>query len=164
MVGMCLIIHQDVTLAWSGRLPVPPGARLPRPSTAVADLVELWNAQFFIARGVEAVLYKGRERRTGPDAGMIDNLPLSHADLSSSSSSESEDSDSEDDRYTTQGAYERREARRARRADRKAEKKRRRREKKLRRKAREQEKRYSLYMTYLPPQHAPTRGGPHYGM
>jgi hypothetical protein len=142
----------DITLAWTGRLPVPPGSRLPRPSTAVADLVELWNAQFFTARSVEIVLYKGRERRTGPDAGMLDDLALETEDLSSESS-ESSESESDDGSDTGYGAYDRREARRARRAARKAEKKRRRKEKKMRRKAREQEKRYSLYVTYLAPSH-----------
>jgi hypothetical protein len=136
-------------LAWSGRLPLPPGSRLPRPSTAVADLVDLWNDQFFTARAVEVVLYKGRERRTGPDAGMVDDLPLD-GEASESSSSESEDSESDDDQQGGGYGYDRREARRARRAERKAEKKRRRKEKKLRRKAREQERRYSLYVTYVP--------------
>jgi hypothetical protein len=118
----------------------------------------MWNAHFFNARSVEVVLYKGRERRTGPDAGMVDNLPLiNQGDMTSSSSSESEESESEEENYGGSG-YDRREARRARRVERKAEKKRRRKEKKARRKAREMEKRYSVFVTYQPPAHAVGRG------
>jgi hypothetical protein len=149
---------QDIALAWTGRLPVPPGSRLPRPSTAVADLVDLWNNQFFTSRSIEAVLYKGRERRSGPDAGAVDDLPgPDYDDVSTSESSESDDDDDGSD--TGYGAYERREARRARRAERKAEKKRRRKEKKIRRKAREQEKRYSLWVTYIAPTHQGSQAG-----
>jgi hypothetical protein len=110
--------------------------------------VDLWNDQFFTARAAEIVLYKGRERRTGPDAGMLDDLPTDREDLSSSSS-ESEDSEDSEDDHHGGGYYERQQARRAHKAERKAEKKRRRKEKKMRRKAKEQGKKYSLYVTYL---------------
>ena len=63
----------------------------PRRSTLAVDLINLWNNSFFFNRGVELMLYKGRERRTGPQTGYIDNhLPYYDVDdeLSSSSSSE----------------------------------------------------------------------------
>jgi len=41
----------------------------PSESTLAADPVDLWNSAFFLVRGVEVVLYKGRERRSGPNAG-----------------------------------------------------------------------------------------------
>jgi hypothetical protein len=75
---------QDLTLSWAGKLPLPDlarGGRVPKRSTLAADLVDLWNSSFFLARGVEVVLYKGRERRSGPNAGLIDRqLPTYDAD------------------------------------------------------------------------------------
>ncbi|KAF8897239.1 hypothetical protein BD779DRAFT_1489779 [Infundibulicybe gibba] len=154
---------QDLGLAWQGQLPVPDvgrGNRPPRRATLVADLVDLWNGSFFIARGVEVVLYKGRERRSGPTAGAMD-LPYDDDDdsLSSSSSSSSTEDSDDDGKYgpTSYGIYGRpntgqgqmgdvMEARRRRREAR-AEKRRRRRERKIRRKAKAREKRYTLYLT-----------------
>ncbi|KAL0949871.1 hypothetical protein HGRIS_009903 [Hohenbuehelia grisea] len=151
----------DLALAWAGKLPADPTRRPAKRSTLAADLIDLWNASFFFARGVELVLYKGRERRTGPRAGLAD-LP-SHADDddSSSSSSESSESESDDDedRYAAGGyggygrppqTVEMIEARRRRR-ERKAEKRRRRKERKQRRKAKARGNRYSLYLTCIPP-------------
>ncbi|EIN10391.1 hypothetical protein PUNSTDRAFT_51038 [Punctularia strigosozonata HHB-11173 SS5] len=163
---------QDVHLAWTGKLPVP-DSRPRRRSTLTIDLVELWNSSFFLARGVEVVLYKGRERRTGPGAGTVDpNLPmLEESELltSSDSSSDSEDDDdaySEREReryrglYGSNAPYNRQwEAQmaegRLRRQERKAEKKRRTKEKKLRRKVRERERKYALYLTYVPLRESP---------
>jgi hypothetical protein len=150
----------DIALAWTGKMPVPPGSRLPRPSTAVADLVELWNNSFFVPRQVEIVLYKGRERRTGPDAGMVDDLPIldDGLELSESSEEESDDSEAEEARYGGYGGYNAaRDARRARRA----EKKQRRKEKRERRRAREVQRRYQLVVLYAPPA-TPLRGAPVY--
>lgn len=148
-------------MAWGDRLPLP--TYRPKRSTLVTDLLDLWNARFFIPRGVELVLYKGRERRSGRGAGRPE-LRLPRTDSSDSySDSESEDSFSDQDaaeRYRQYGMYgrgfngqeryaaEMREARHARR-ERREEKKRRARERKQRRK--ERARKYSLYMTYIPP-------------
>ncbi|KAF4574689.1 hypothetical protein EYR36_006039 [Pleurotus pulmonarius] len=155
-----LRMTQDLSLAWAGRLPVPgnPAKR----STLAADLLDLWNGSFFQARGVELVLYKGRERRTGQRAGTVDRVLPGYddddddSDETSSSSSESDDSD--DDPYAgSQGMYGRQgmpppevmEARR-RQKEKKLEKKRRRKERKARRKAKARDKKYSLYLTCIP--------------
>lgn len=156
-------------MAWSGRLPVPEYAqdgRPPKRTTLTADLVDLWNASFFVRRGVELVLYKGRERRSGRAVGQVDmNLPGFDPyddDSDDSDDSDSDDSDLEDDydedrpRYGAYGGVygrqaegqmaELREARRARQM-RKAEKKQRKLEQKRRRKYKEMEKKYALYLT-----------------
>lgn len=74
--------HQDwstfmdnLALAWTGKLPLPEFARghPPSRSSIVADLINLWNHSFFAPRRVEVILYKGRERRSGPRAGTIDD-------------------------------------------------------------------------------------------
>lgn len=126
-----------------------------------AELIDLWNTSFFQQRGVEVVLFKGRERRSGPAIGTIESrLPtFDDSDSISSSSSSSDDSDlSGDDKYSRTGPYgpyarptdpysaELREAQRRTR-EKKSEKKRREKEKKARRKAREREKTYALYLT-----------------
>lgn len=162
---------QDLTNAWLGRLPIPEAAkqagRAPKRSTVASDLVELWNTSFFIPRGVELIVYKGRERRNGQYAGRLDtNLPgfnLTVDDITDSSSQLSE-GDSEDDymppggaRYGNYGGVygrqdpttvEGREAR-MRRKEIEEEEKKRRREKKLKRRLRELERRYTLYLTCL---------------
>ena len=61
-------------------MPVPQyqtaDGRPPKRSTIIADLVDVWNSSFFRSRGVEAVLYKGRERRSGRYTGTVDmHLP-----------------------------------------------------------------------------------------
>lgn len=164
---------QDLTGAWLGRLPIPESAkqdgRGPKRSIVATDLVELWNTSFFIPRGVELIIYKGRERRNGKYAGRVDTaLPgfdLTVDDLTDSSSELSE-RDSEDDyvppggvRYGNYGGVygrqdttnlEAREARLRRKGIEEEERKRRK-EKKLRRRLRELERTYALYLTYLPP-------------
>lgn len=151
-------------MAWQGSLPVPEFARTrghpPKKAALAADLLEIWNSSFFVPRGVELVLYKGRERRSGPFAGRVDiEIPAygDVDDVSDSSDSSSDSSGLSDDGYGANiyGVYGRQppaqmseaaEARR-RRHEKKAEKKRRKREKKIRRKAREREKKYALYLT-----------------
>lgn len=144
--------------------------RPPKRTTLTADLVDLWNASFFLKRGVELVIYKGRERRSGRGIGTVDlHLPGfdtydSYSSFSESDSDDSDDdsNDSVDDRHRY-GAYggvygrqvegqmaELREARRVRR-ERKAERKRRKMEKKRRRKLREMERKYALYLTCTSP-------------
>ena len=163
---------QDLNNAWLGRLPIPESAkqdgRPPKRSVVATDLVELWNTSFFIPRGVELIVYKGRERRNGKHAGRVDmDLPGFNltADDITDSSTELTEGDSEDDyvppggaRYGRQAgvygrqdptALEGREAR-LRRKEIEEEEKRRRREKKVRRLLRELEKRYTLYLTCLP--------------
>ncbi|TFK56151.1 hypothetical protein OE88DRAFT_1731772 [Heliocybe sulcata] len=162
-------LMQDVTLAWTRKLPVPEAARtgrVPKRSTIAAGLIEEWNFNFFYPRGVEVIMYKGRERRTGREAGIIDDLPefdIDEEDLSSNSDS-SDDSDSSlEDRYQYgeySGVYGRpmdpnitalREQKR-RRKERKAEKKRKEKEKKIKRKMKEKEKKYSLYISSAEPE------------
>jgi hypothetical protein len=165
---------KDLHLAWTGQLPMP-DTRPRRRSSLAIDLIELWNASFFLARGIEVVLYKGRERRTGPRTGTVDpNLPmLDESELLSTSDSDSDSDDSDDydredrDRYRfgygSNASYSRQfeaqmaEAREARyrRSERKSEKKRRNKEKKLRRKVRERERKYALYLTYVPLREGP---------
>jgi hypothetical protein len=109
------------------------------------------------------VLYKGRERRSGPKIGVADLRPeYDDEDDSSSSTSSEEDSElSGEERVMAQeyGVYGRQpvgqmtemlEARRRRR-EKKAEKKRRSREKKLRRRAKDKDRQYALYLTCVVP-------------
>jgi len=100
---------------------------------------------FFGPRGVELVLYKGRERRTGPHAGQLDSELVDSDDLSSSSSSTSEYGNPAGGHYG-RPPVEMSDARR--RHEEKQERRRRRKEKKARRKAKA--KGYSVYVTYLP--------------
>jgi hypothetical protein len=101
---------QDLTNAWLGRLPIPESAkqdgRGPKRSVVATDLVELWNTSFFIPRGVELIIYKGRERRNGKYAGRLDmDLPgfnLTVDDITDSSSELT--GDSEDDYVPPGGA------------------------------------------------------------
>ncbi|KAG2343464.1 hypothetical protein BDR05DRAFT_963008 [Suillus weaverae] len=66
---------ENLALAWRGKLPLPEFARgcPPSRSSIVADLINLWNRSFFRSRRVEVILYKGRERRSGPRAGTVDD-------------------------------------------------------------------------------------------
>ena len=133
-----------------------------------AELIELWNTSFFQQRGVEVVLFKGRERRSGPFAGTIETRLQAfdvNSDLSSSqSSSLSDDSDSSvDDKYSRAGqvppgpfgpygrpdayATDGRDAKRRQRE----EKKRRHKEKKAKKKAHRREKAYAVYLTCVAP-------------
>ncbi|KAH9850085.1 hypothetical protein C2E23DRAFT_887794 [Lenzites betulinus] len=157
-------LMQDLAMAWAGTLPVPQyssDGRAPKRSTLAADVIDLWNSSFFRARGVEMVLYKGRERRSGRHAGTMDmQLPgFDEYDVSSPSES-SDDSDSAEERrrdrygggagYGRQAEAEVREERRARR-ERKAERKRRKMEKKIKKRTKELEKTYAIYLQCVPP-------------
>ncbi|KAI0637899.1 hypothetical protein C8Q77DRAFT_1268803 [Trametes polyzona] len=162
-------LMQDLAMAWAGTLPVPqysPDGRPPKRSTLTADVIDLWNASFFRARGVEMVLYKGRERRSGRMAGTVDmSLPgFDEYDVSSPSDSSDDDADSADERHRDRygagaygGAYGRqaeaelREQRRARR-ERRAERKKRKMEKKIRKRAKELDRTYAIYLQCIPPE------------
>lgn len=156
-----LCVNQDLGLAWAGKLPVPDlmrGGRVPKRATLAGDLLDLWNNSFFLVRGIEVVLYKGRERRSGKSPGVKDlHIPEYEDDELSSSSSESE-SDSEDE-YASRavGPYGRpgeiSDSRRRRR-EAKEERRRKRKEKKLRRKEKARETKYALYIISTKP------GGP----
>ena len=147
-------VFQDLARSWHGQLPVGGlgrDGRTPKPSALSADLINLWNVSFFGPRGVELVLYKGRERRTGPNAGQLDSELPSYDDSDDSYSSDSSDSDFVDYGNTTGGSYRRpveMSDSRRRRHEEKQERRRRRKEKKARRKARANG--YSVYVTYLP--------------
>ncbi|SRR6266550_284153 len=149
-------------MTWANKMPVPPerAANPPRRASVVAELLHSWNSAFFMPRGVEIVLYKGSARFSGPKAGITD-LPIGKDDESTDSDSSSESS-SEEEPYRNSppanpygGGYQvpsvyssdSNESRRRRRE----EKKRRRKEKRMKRKQREREKKYSLYVTYMPP-------------
>jgi hypothetical protein len=141
------------------------GSRTPKRSTLVRDLIDLWNINFFLPRSVEVVLYKGRERRSGPKLGISD-IRLEYGDDDddsyTSDTDTSEDSElSGEERYRAQeyGVYGRQpvgqmtemlEARRRRR-EKNIEKRRKRKEKKIRRKQRERLNKYALYLTYVDP-------------
>ncbi|KAE9405987.1 hypothetical protein BT96DRAFT_294677 [Gymnopus androsaceus JB14] len=157
-------LMDDTALAWSGRLPLPIpnlNGKPPKRATLAARLLELWNHSFFERRGVELVLYKGRERRSGPQYGLVD-LPYDdyNDDTSSSSSSSSEGDDPQISAGFYGGGYPSSDMHgmpdRQRRHAAKSERRRRRKEKKLRR--REREKRYSLWLFCLP-QGAPGGAG-----
>ncbi|KAG6335044.1 hypothetical protein ID866_4046 [Astraeus odoratus] len=145
----------DLALSWAGKLPIPPFSSGPPPrrSTLVADLIDLWNVSFFLPRRIEAVLYKGRERRSGPLAGTIDNhLPGFNVESDSDgTSSSSSSSDSEEDLYPGYARGADLTESRRRLKEKKEEKRRRKRERRARRKAKELEKAYTLYITYVPP-------------
>ncbi|KAI9067660.1 hypothetical protein FKP32DRAFT_1672946 [Trametes sanguinea] len=159
-------LMQDLAMAWAGTLPVPQyDGRPPKRSSLAADVIDLWNVSFFKPRGVEMVLYKGRERRSGRLAGTVDmNLPgFDEYDVSSPSDSSDDDDDSAEERHRDRdryGAYggvygrqaeaELREARRARR-ERKAERKKRKMEKKIRKRAKELERTYAIYLQCVSP-------------
>ena len=127
----------------------------------VADLVDLWNGSFFIPRGVELVLYRGKERRTGQLVGTIDrdvpNFDESDDNLSLTDSDDLSDDSASDyapGRYNSHGRTNLQdplaevfEIGRQRRAAAKAERKRRRQEKQRRRRERKRERKYWLCMT-----------------
>jgi hypothetical protein len=120
-------------------------------------MLDLWNTSFFLPRGVEIILYKGRERRSGPKVGFIDQtLPNDDDDDSDQSESEEEDDESDFEGYLARNANtygrpqdfdpviiakRRRENREVKRKQRKDKEARR------RAKAKEREKIYALYMT-----------------
>ena len=80
---------QDLASVWLGKFPIPEASEeAGRPRSAVAtDLVELWNASYFNPRGVELIICKGRKRRNGKYAGMID-MDLPGFDLTTERNSE----------------------------------------------------------------------------
>ncbi|KLO15759.1 hypothetical protein SCHPADRAFT_248452 [Schizopora paradoxa] len=162
---------QDLSLAWQNHLPLPSNLRsgkMPKRTTVVSDLLDSWNAAFFLPRGIEVVLYKGRERLSGRGAGR----PETRLPRMDSEDSYSSDDSSDDDLYSDMepaggqggrygsghyGLYGRRDERyeqemresRLYRRQKKEEKRRRAKERKMHRK--EQNKTYSLYMCYVDP-------------
>ena len=162
---------RDLSDAWLGRLPIPESAkqdgRPPKRSVMATDLVELWNASFFNPRGVELIIYKGRERRNGRYAGRVDtDLPgfdITADDITDSSDGLAEQ-DSEDDyvppggaRYGNHaGVYGRQDPStveaqmaRMRRKEIREEERRKRKEKEARRRVRELERKYTMFLTCL---------------
>ncbi|KAI0307365.1 hypothetical protein B0F90DRAFT_1923083 [Multifurca ochricompacta] len=132
---------QDLAMAWAGKLPTSEPSRSSRSSAVTAELIDLWNNSFFASRGVEVVLFKGHERRSGQGYGQVErNLP-GFGGTSDSDSSDSLSDSSSGSRMTKK------------KAERKAEKKRKQKEKekKARRRARERERTYALYITCVAP-------------
>ncbi|KIK44438.1 hypothetical protein CY34DRAFT_79794 [Suillus luteus UH-Slu-Lm8-n1] len=155
----------DLALAWAGKMPIhefSKGGVPPKRSSLVADLINLWNDSFFRARRVEVVLYKGRERRSGPHTGTLDkNLPMPDLDSGSDSSDSSSSLSSEsEDEYYGRGV-DLADSKRRRR-EKKEEKKWRKKEKKLRKKVKERERQYALYLNYIAPRDMPVPGN-YYG-
>ncbi|KAG6868463.1 hypothetical protein C0993_002438 [Termitomyces sp. T159_Od127] len=160
----------DMALAWAEKLPIPEpeeGGGMPKRSTIVADLVNLWNESFFMKRDIELVLFRGKERRTGPLTGFIDeNLPyLEEPDDYISSEEDTVDDDSNSDLEYGGGRYQHpgygdpqrqmaeifEEGRRRKEAKiaREAERKRRRQERHRKRRERIRARKYALYLTYV---------------
>jgi hypothetical protein len=108
-------------------------------------LIDLWNSSFFTPRGVEVILFEGRERRSGQMIGQTER------DLPGFSEDSDSDSLSSDDQYArgagVGGSYA--DSRRMR-ADSKAEKRRKKKEK-ARRGRRERERTFALYMKCVTP-------------
>jgi hypothetical protein len=144
----------DIIAAWQGRFPVSKKGRLVRISRrgyVLSNLIDAWNDNFLLPRGVEMVLYRDRDRFSGPQAAV---QPMDESsDESDISDSDSED-DSEEDRYrgglgrgiygvgqTTQEKMQRQALKREKQAERKKREK-------MRKKAdREEEGRvYGLYL------------------
>lgn len=160
-------LMKDVALAWANRLPVPELSRDgqgPKNSVLVADLVDLWNVSFFLPRGVELVLYRGKERRTGQHSGTIDrdvpDFDESDDDLSLTDSEEISNDSASDygaGRYNTHSRTNLQdplaevfEMGRQRRAAAKADRKKRRQEKNRRRRERKRDRKYWLCLTSVP--------------
>ena len=156
-----------MALAWANRLPVPELSRdghRPKNSNLVADLVDLWNASFFLPRGVELVLYRGRERRTGQRSGTIErDLPdfdESDDDYSLTDSDDESDDSASDygaGRYDSHGRTNPQdplaevfEMGRQRRAAAKADRKKKRQERHRRRRERRRDRKYWLCVTSVP--------------
>ncbi|KAF8901649.1 hypothetical protein CPB84DRAFT_1846651 [Gymnopilus junonius] len=136
---------QDLGRCWTGQLPVAgviKGGQPLKRSTLAKDLVHLWNTSFFFRRGVELILYKGKDRRTGPEAGRIEAQLPPHDDTDGSSSSPSSSSESELLGYENPEGRRRREEKLARR--------RRRKEKKARHRAKARDKVYTVYIACIP--------------
>ncbi|PFH52626.1 hypothetical protein AMATHDRAFT_74099 [Amanita thiersii Skay4041] len=160
---------QDLSLAWAGKMPIPADrvAHPPKRTSIIAELLDTWNAAFFLPRGVEVILYKGRVRYSGPKAGIAD---LDHSqedddedDVSTASSTEESDDDPYYGAAPGAGLYGRAYARpptmpyspdvleaRRRRKEERAERRRRRRERRLRRKQRARERKITVYVSYVP--------------
>ncbi|KAL1732730.1 hypothetical protein EV714DRAFT_270359 [Schizophyllum commune] len=156
----------DIARAWAGMLPIAQDGRKQKRSSLVSHMLDAWNQNFYMARGVEVVLYKGRERRSGPASGMMDGV-LQDGGLSDTEESDTTESDLDDENsltgayggaYGGGGAYGRgADGNYGRNADGmygrqagKEERRRRRREKRARRKEREMHKVYSIQVICLP--------------
>ncbi|KDQ07755.1 hypothetical protein BOTBODRAFT_48603 [Botryobasidium botryosum FD-172 SS1] len=156
------VLHDDwgrymnaLIAAWQGKR----GDRTSRRGYAVADLIDDWNSSFFLARGVELVLYRGRERITAPGAGgRVDEQLLRHLSSSSLSSSslsstsdDSSDDDDEEDGYMSTRRSTRSGRSWAEGSSRKSDRKEKRRQKKRKDKARGrgEEDRYALFATCI---------------
>ncbi|KAF8583970.1 hypothetical protein K439DRAFT_1182913 [Ramaria rubella] len=63
---------EDIARAWVGKMP-DRNMSTKKPHNVVAQLIDIWNASFFSLRGVELVLFRGRQRRSGPLAGRYDS-------------------------------------------------------------------------------------------
>ncbi|GJJ07690.1 hypothetical protein Clacol_001895 [Clathrus columnatus] len=61
----------DIITSWFNRRPENEIITR-KPATVIAQLIDIWNAAFFAPRGVELVLFRGRQRCSGPQAGRYD--------------------------------------------------------------------------------------------
>mgnify|MGYP001373196262 CR=1 FL=1 len=141
---------KDLTLAWTGRLPVPPNNPTPpRPAVLAAELFHTWNTAFFEPRGVEIVLYRGRQRRSGRLFGRVDLSPSDESDSDETSESSSSSDSESDDPYppNAQGKepFPDLAAARRRYYEQKMQRRERRRERQRRRRERRKNKNYAMY-------------------
>lgn len=82
-VRQTFVCVQDLALVWAGKSYGPSWARLTRSSSdelktryrIAASIIDTWNIRYFIRRGVEVFLYRGREcrsgQRFGPESGRL---------------------------------------------------------------------------------------------
>ncbi|KAH8105022.1 hypothetical protein DFH11DRAFT_1645252 [Phellopilus nigrolimitatus] len=96
-------LMNDLALAWKGSLPLPNGGPPPKPSELVKDLLDLWNHAFFFPRGVELVLYKGRNCVSGRGARLPETRLREESSDSYASSEGLDDSLSEPEGYVPPG-------------------------------------------------------------
>lgn len=129
---------QDITLAWAGRLSSQSSV------VATAESIDVWNNSFFTPRGVEVILFEGRERRSGQMIGQTER------DLPGFSEDSDSDSLSSDIGWGAGvgGSYA--DSRRMR-AESKAEKRRKKKEKARRNRRAEREKTFALYLKCVAP-------------
>jgi len=143
---------KDVALAWANKFP----EEMSKNSAIVARLVNSWNSSFFMARGVEIVFYRGRERRSGPHAGRLDRDVINFDEPEDDVSTSDSESEGESEFSMRAGSgtqdplAEVYEIGRRQRARAEADRKRRRREKNRKRRERMRDRKYWLLLTSIP--------------
>lgn len=147
---------EDLTKAWLGQLPTQPlpTGQPPHPSTVAEKVIATWNTSFFEPRGIEVVLYRGNQRRSGAQYGRKDLKPGTDSESDSEDTESSSETDSDDgDPYgeggmaAVSGNPDLAQAARKRYWDERMQTKQRRRERRVRNKRRRMNKKYKLFLT-----------------